>query len=494
MNYTATILSLITGFVFTIMVTRKLTVYEYGLWSIISNVIAISCYPYLIYGYWVTRYVARGVKGTVKTGLFLSVIFLACITPVYIVISLFYEWTLDSNILSYFIASIFYFYCMYLWYFWRCATAGFAPEIQGYGIAIGEIIKVSLGYYLIIKLKLGLWGVIFTLTIVFFIMDLVGAYGCYKHGMFSREHKVDKLLAKKWLRNFFVPMIDSLSSILLSCEQIVISVISRSTIPSAFLQISRVATLPILYGSALASGLYARLLAKAKLEDLKEILRMIFSVNNFVLATIMILASPLLSLFNPKYIMGTNIVIIFAIVSYIEVLIRVFNTTLIGIEKIDIKEDISYKELLKSYLVKSPLIIMIRNLMAVVLSIILLSLMNTKEPHYSAFLVAISWLLVSLPALIIFIRLIRRIYKGFVPWKDLVLSLLALIPSIGYYLLFKVYTIRVLIFGKHFIILIFHVAMATLLYFSALFIISKWFRRLCITALKFIISRTTRLI
>jgi len=469
------------------MVTRRLKVEEYGLWSVINSLTAILCYPHLLYGYWVTRFIARGVKDAVKTGLYLSAIFIISLTPIYILTSMSYIFLFGSHTTIYFLLGLLYFYCVYFWYYWRSVTRGLAPELWGYGLFLGEIMKVSVGYLLLVILRIGLLGVIFTLILSFTVMNLTVFIGVKKLNVLSSHCKVNGSLMKRWLRNLWIPLIDLLSNVLLSSEQLVISAISGTTVPSAFLQVSRVTTLPISYGSALASGLYAKLLAKVRVEDLKEVLRMIFSMNNFTLVTELLLAIPILSLLNPKYTVGASAVLILAVATYFEVLIKVFNITLMGIETVDVKEEVNFKEIMHSYLVKSSLIVMLRNFFAIILAAFLLIIkVLGDDPVNQVVAVTLSWLISSLPTLAVLTLMTKRKLSNFIPWSELGISILASMPIVFYYLLLKVHEIRVQIFYRDFAILLCHITIAGLLYVTIMFFLSKWFRSLCLNILLYV--------
>jgi len=455
---------------------------EYGLLSIISSLIAILCYPCSLYGYWVTRFTAREVKEAVKTGLFLSMLFTLLLTPVYLIAAAIYTNVLGSNVAMCFLMGLPYFYSIYFWYYWRSVIRGLIPEAWGYGLVVGEVVKLILGFLLIVVLRLGLPGVIIALVCSFVSMNLVALISIRKFGVLSKVYKVDYHLIKRWLKNFWIPSINLLSSTLLSSEQIVISIITKSTAPSAFLQVGRVATLPITYGTTLASGLYARLLAKVKVEDVREALKMVFLVNNFVFLSDVVLAASILSLFNPAYVEGALVVVLLAIVSYIDVIANVFNIALIGSERVDFESTIDFEKLSRSYLVKSPLVILIRNASAISISVYLLSIKTLGvEPSSQALTMAYSWLIPSIPMLLALIKMVRDRFNKVIPWHELIVSVIASVPTITYYLVLEVYKLRISIFRRDFFILLVNVCVAFMIYSTTLFLLSNWFRKLCLS-------------
>ena len=52
--------SIITGLVFTLIVTRQLTIEEFGTWGLISGIFIYALAVHPIVGYWATREIARG--------------------------------------------------------------------------------------------------------------------------------------------------------------------------------------------------------------------------------------------------------------------------------------------------------------------------------------------------------------------------------------------------------------------------------------------------
>ena len=63
------LLSVATGLIFTIMVTRSTSAGEFGIWSNLSDVLSYFTLMASIIPFWTTRFVAREHAGSAKTGL-----------------------------------------------------------------------------------------------------------------------------------------------------------------------------------------------------------------------------------------------------------------------------------------------------------------------------------------------------------------------------------------------------------------------------------------
>jgi len=85
-NYFATLISFITGLAFTLIVTRKLLVEEFGLWVLITSIVNIFYYPVACVNYWAIRGIAREVPKAFGTAFFFSVSYSSFVTPLFLLV------------------------------------------------------------------------------------------------------------------------------------------------------------------------------------------------------------------------------------------------------------------------------------------------------------------------------------------------------------------------------------------------------------------------
>ena len=60
--FAANLVGYFTGFIFTVLITRRLSAEEFGIWALISSLIVYSLIPYNLVGSWIARDAARGKK------------------------------------------------------------------------------------------------------------------------------------------------------------------------------------------------------------------------------------------------------------------------------------------------------------------------------------------------------------------------------------------------------------------------------------------------
>ena len=157
-SFVISLTTIITGLFFTLILTRELSVNEYGLWALIGT---LTTYVYTIYptiSYWTTREIARG-EESAKTA-FNSIGLLSSVAVVvYLLIS--YYFSLNSEI-DYFIL-VFAALLIPSEFFNQILKAinrGYKPQMEEYGVLIFEIIKVPIAFLTIYVMELGVVGII----------------------------------------------------------------------------------------------------------------------------------------------------------------------------------------------------------------------------------------------------------------------------------------------------------------------------------------------
>jgi len=85
-GFSVSMISILTGLMFTVLITRELTPEEFGLWAIMGAMISYFLIMEPIISYWTTREIARG-KNIGTTSLMMSLLFSLGSIPLYVVAS-----------------------------------------------------------------------------------------------------------------------------------------------------------------------------------------------------------------------------------------------------------------------------------------------------------------------------------------------------------------------------------------------------------------------
>ena len=172
--FAAKMLSVATGFAFQLMIARTTTTNEYGLWFNINDILAYFTLLAGVLPFWTMRFVARGEKGTAKTGILANLLISAAITVIYLPLIPFITSLLgvpQEYLFLYFLTSIQIRELYSVNALQACLQAKI-PHTIGYGLLIAEICKVVLGYMLIIQFHQSLLGAMISFIVAFAIQTI----------------------------------------------------------------------------------------------------------------------------------------------------------------------------------------------------------------------------------------------------------------------------------------------------------------------------------
>lgn len=367
-SFTIGIVSILTGLIFTIIVTRQLTQEEFGTWGIIYGLTAYMLIIEPIVSYWVVREIARGVKSG-KTALVTSNLFSVGTIPVFLLLVYLYAPHVGIELEILFLASM-----LVPVRFARQALAainyGFRPQNVAYGLLSFELTKIVVALILVYFLHMGISGVIITITIASIasiIIQVILARTVIK-GSFNIRY------LKKWIRLFWLPIYPRLAQIISNSDVIIFPIIVGSVENLAF-WLAAIAIAGIIEHSAtISKAVYPKLLGGGKQEYFQENLSRVFYFAIPLVAMSLVFARPALFTLNPLYEQASVIVIILTFVMFLRMLNGVFTQPLIGIEKVDVSEKSTFKDYIKSKLFYLPTLRLIQrisylSLLAIVLVI-----------------------------------------------------------------------------------------------------------------------------
>ena len=144
-------LGIITGLIYTLLLTRNMSKAEYGIWT---NIFDYTAY-FILFGsvlpFWVTRFTARGKQGTVKTSVYtqltLGVVSLLIYLPAIFLIS--HAIGTTGYLLIYLLAGL-YILNFFMVAVFESVLQAVKPQAVGYGFIIQEVVKVVVAVILIL--------------------------------------------------------------------------------------------------------------------------------------------------------------------------------------------------------------------------------------------------------------------------------------------------------------------------------------------------------
>jgi len=467
-------LSIFTGFLFIMIVTRQLSEADFGIWIWITRLVGYAVFPAVAVNYWVTRFVARDIKAA-KTGFLLILILAAIGTMVYLLIAP-YAAYVSSAPLIFFIIAAFQIPLTYFKENLDSVSNGVKPQITSYGFLSFEVVKVMLAFLLMAILGPTLTSAILAVAgaqlvnivvLLFFLKeDLSGIF--------------DKSLAKRWLKVFWIPIYSSSLFLLSTFDVMIIISISGSSSILANYGAASVFFGIIMSLSILSSALYPRILRGGGRKDVEEVLKLTFLFAIPMCAGIFIIARPLLFMLNPIYVEAILVVRALIFYAFTLVIMNIFDFVIIGSEKVELDLESKFKDFMKSRLFILPSINLLMGIVYLIsLSVVLLvTLPWGLKTEEIAFYWALTQFTTSIPFFSYKYWLARKIINFKIPWRQIFLYILASIIMVAaiQFLKFEItYTpsIYVFIFDALKLVLT-----GSAIYFLIVYIFDPYFRNL----------------
>jgi len=409
------ILGLVTGMIFTTIVTRRLSIQEFGDWQYISVIFSYFILPSSFIGFWLIRHIARGEK-LATTGLLLNLIFSIPATLIYIItagpasevggISPFFFMVITPQI------SI-----MYMSTLLESAASGIKPHLVGYGSIVFECAKISLGAIFVLNMRLSLMGALISIEIAYFLQISFMAV-TIRHE-FTRSFS--KAVARKWLMLLWLPLFSSLSYQMQQLDSLIVTIVTRSTDPIAMLKAAQVFSTIVYYSTHVASALYPRLLAGGGRSDEETSIRLVSLLALPSMFGAIVLADPLLAILKKAYIEAAIVLRISAITTAIVSLTTIAEMAILASEKIDISENVNLKGYLKSKLALIPILGFFHNGVYLLTVFVMASYLSAigARPASIATAIAVTGLIVTIPMAIYKWRLSMRAISIKFPLKSI---------------------------------------------------------------------------
>lgn len=397
-------LGIITGLIFTLIITREFTLDEYGSWSVIGSLVGYPIVFGAIVSYWTTREVARGIESG-KTALVTSTFFSIIAMGVYLVIIFFFEQAVD---IEYFILLFAIILIPAELFKQLLLSIGLAykPQKSEYGILIFEILKIVFVLTFVYFLQMGISGVILAISVAHFASSvfLVIALREKIIGTFKIEY------VKKWLKFSWVPIYPNLSNLINNFDVIIFTVITGSVGGVAYWAAS-VAVSRIVHNAVrINKAVYPKLLSEGKREYLRDNLVRVFYFAIPLSALSIAFSKPALFALNPQYLIAFPIIGILVVSSFSRTLSDIFGQSLSGIEKVDVNENSNFKDYLKSKLILVPTLRAIQRLFYIIILALVLFLifpLGTSEIDLVTFWAIIA-LFSHIPLTIYLYLLVRK--------------------------------------------------------------------------------------
>ena len=336
------IITVITGLMFALIITRTLTPEEFGTWNEILSLVSYSLIIEPMISWWTTRDVARG-EEIGKTAVITNGV--SSIGGSFIFLVIAYLLTQQSNVEQDIIfLSIILVPLSFLKNTLYAINYGWKPQAASYSLLILEIVKVPLGLYFVYFLQMGVPGVIIAFVIAYTLQICVLTY----FAKIKISNKFQKKFVKKWIKNSFLAVYLNVISVTTRLDIIIFVLIIDSVSGVAIFVAAMIVASLTGNAATVSSSTYPKLLAGDRGVYLQRSITRLFYFSIPLAFISIFFAKSALFVLNPLYAMAGIVVIFLTIRTFLNGITIVFTGYIYGEEKVDAKMDIKFKDQIKS--------------------------------------------------------------------------------------------------------------------------------------------------
>jgi O-antigen/teichoic acid export membrane protein len=347
--FAAKLLTVATGIVFTLLITTTVTPDVYGVWGKIIIIIPYFTLLSTAFPFWVMRFVARDKEGAAKTGIFANLGIASIATVVYLallplIIPIF---SLENYVILSVVAAAQIVELYLISVLEGCLQAQ-QPHLVGYGLLIGELCKVTVAYVLMVGLNLSLLGALLGIVIAYGIKAIF----YFKVIWQELKSKLVFSYVKEWIKGSMFNIYNIIGDRIAAMIFLMLAIYGGDLGMSFYQGALPIANI-ITYSAFLAFALYPKLLAESKMEEATASLKMVLMFA--IPMTMGVLVVPdsylrILDLGKGEYVPAVPVLMILAVDGLILTTSTIFSYVLYGIEKVDEKAQIPFKQVAKSRL------------------------------------------------------------------------------------------------------------------------------------------------
>jgi len=352
--FSAQLIGIITGLIFTLLLTRSMTVSQYGIWT---NIFDYTGYFTLFSGllpFWATRFVARGIKGTAKTSSLMQLVIGLVSSAIYFpIVFLIYTLAIAPKIRTEAYLPIFLIAGLYILTFhmitvFESILQSIKPQALGYGFLIEEVVKVGVALVLILGFKQLFLGAVSALILSCFVQ--IGYYVWLLADEFKQ--KTDWSYLKEWLKGSTAIAYQAVGAQLLSFVAILLFFYGGPS-TRAYYQAAACFSIIIGYAGALSTALYPKLLAKSCTnEQVASSFRTVMMLAIPLTAITIVMSVSFLTVLNIAYGIAWPVLIALSVYTLISVVSSFYSNCLMGVEAFDAEGKISIRHLVRSKIFK----------------------------------------------------------------------------------------------------------------------------------------------
>jgi O-antigen/teichoic acid export membrane protein len=417
--------SIITGLVFTLIVTRSLSPEEFGTWALIGSLIVYATIINPIISYWTTREIARDIESG-KTSIISSAILSAVGMMIYIIVAVFVgsQTNVDQNILIFAIILI---PVLFINQILEAINLGWKPHATSIGFIVFEIVKIPFALLLVYFMDWGLYGVILS-TFFSYLLSII-VLTIYAKEKINGKFDINSL--KKWIKLSWLPLYRKAPAIIYLSDAVIFAIITGSVTGVAYYAAAKTVGMLVSNTRSISTAVYPKLLSGGKEEYFQENLVRIFYFAFPISAFSIIFAEAILFALNPAYQIASFVVIALTFRSFLINLSKVSFAALLGIEDVDKNKNSTFRDYIKSNIFMFPTFQFIRDGIYIAILVIIFHLNENSKELDLVYIWAIIGMIMEIPLVIYAFSLIRKNFSLKIDIKSILKYFFSSVLSFG---------------------------------------------------------------
>jgi len=407
------LVNVILGLIFLVIITRALSPEEFGVWNLILGFIFYMIIIEPTISYWVTRETARNIPSQ-KTAIISSSFFSIGGIFGYLIIAFLIgnQTSIDPEIIL--LGSILV-PAMILNNTLIGINLGWKPHTPHYARLFFLIAQICFVILFVHFFQMGIKGIIFS-SFVANIFSII-ALTFYARKKLYNNFKFEYL--RNWIRRSWLPLYPALGMGISGLGVIILAIITQSTGGVGFWVAALASVVLIPQAVNIAKAAYPKLLHDKNHNNLTSNLNLLIFITILFTAITITFSRQSLFTLNPIYEILFPVVIVIALWKFLDVIGLGFQSYITGIEEVDTKNTSSFKDYLKSKLFLIPTISLIQHSITIVLLTVGLLFLDYSHLNLLIYWAGIG-LLVQIPVTLYFYKLSKKLINlSFEPTKTL---------------------------------------------------------------------------
>ena len=420
------LISVGTGLLNTLIITRNVSIEEYGIFNNINDVLSYFTLVAMVIPFWVTRFVARRHPGSSKTGLVVNTIIatIAAILYIFSIPGILHALQIRGEYLATYMVGVFLIIENHIVAVLEAILRSRRPETIGFGLFVLEVSKVPLVFLFIVILRMKLMGALTGLTLAFLIQIVF--YLRYLMPLFKEKIRWDYV--KEWFKASLLNIYNIVGGRILMLTNIFLF-IYVGELSRAYYGASQAISSIIGYSFYLAFALYPKLLSGGGEEDVTTSLKMVLMFAIPMTLGAITLSGDILSILNISYRVAKPVLMALSLNAFLTTLSLVFGSIISGTEKIDVSAKISCKEIIKSKLFLSITLIYVQAAIVVPSTYLIFTSVSLDALTAAVYLASIN-VLANVIVMLAKYMIARKCLKFTIPWMNIGKYFIASLPMV----------------------------------------------------------------